>query len=72
MTPIPALCTSQAFACYMAALTVDANHVDSLKAVAALYKSRGMLAEALAAYERAQAVTSTDEVRSWLRQRLRS
>jgi hypothetical protein len=50
----------------MSALTVDANHVDSLKAVAALYKSRGMLAEALAAYERAQAVTATDEVRSWL------
>jgi hypothetical protein len=46
----------------MSALTTDAAHVDSLKAVAALYKSRGMLPEALAAYERASEAAPGDEV----------
>jgi hypothetical protein len=54
----------QAFACYMSALTTDAAHVEPLKAVAALYKSRGMLPEALAAYERAREAAPEDEVRA--------
>lgn len=54
----------QAFASYMSAVAADPNLVPALLSVGVLYKSRAMLMEALAAFNRARELKPEDPVSS--------
>jgi protein O-GlcNAc transferase len=53
-------CTLQAFACFSNALALDPAHADTLMAAGALYKSCGLLPEALNSLEAALAARPKD------------
>ena len=63
LTPTcPSLCP-QAFTSFMMVLASDPQHTPTITALGDLYRSRGLLQEALAAYTRAAEVQPQEQVR---------